>query len=310
MGCPAKKVCNVMAGSALLTDEPLVARILEAVVAAVDVPVTLKIRTGWAPSTATRCASRASPRSAGIQLLAIHGRTRACGFAGAGRVRHHRRGQARRAPAGDRQRRHHHAGGGASACSSYTGADGIMIGRAAQGRPWIFREIEHYLDDRRAAAAAAPAEIQRVLARAPGGPVRVLRRGARRAHRAQAHRLVHARAAGRRRLSASAMVRIADRGAREQLRRGRTTISRRLAGMSRSNELADARQALAGALLQGPGRRAAARDLRHGAEERREAHDRAGARPAPRATRRWPPRCSASTATPCARRSSSCGSKA
>ena len=83
MGCPAKKICNVMAGSALLKDEPLVARILEAVVGAVDVPVTLKIRTGWDQQTPQRARrSRASPRRAGIQALSIHGRTRACGYTG------------------------------------------------------------------------------------------------------------------------------------------------------------------------------------------------------------------------------------
>ena len=111
MGCPAKKVCNVIAGSALLRDEPLVARILDAVVNAVDVPVTLKIRTGWDRQTGTRCASRTLPNRAGIRLLAIHGRTRACGLRRQRRVRHDPRGEGGDPPAGDRQRRHRHAGG-------------------------------------------------------------------------------------------------------------------------------------------------------------------------------------------------------
>ena len=83
MGCPAKKVCNVMAGSALLKDEPLVARILEAVVGAVDVPVTLKIRTGWDRDHRNAIIVARIAERAGIQALAIHGRTRACGYSGA-----------------------------------------------------------------------------------------------------------------------------------------------------------------------------------------------------------------------------------
>ncbi|MHB8414085.1 MAG: tRNA dihydrouridine synthase, partial [Acidiferrobacteraceae bacterium] len=82
MGCPAKKVCNVFAGSALLQDEPLVARILESVVAAVPVPVTLKIRTGWDPSHRNGVAVARLAENAGIQALSVHGRTRACGFSG------------------------------------------------------------------------------------------------------------------------------------------------------------------------------------------------------------------------------------
>jgi tRNA-dihydrouridine synthase B len=155
MGCPAKKVCNVMAGSALMQDEPLVARILEAVVSAVPehTPVTLKFRTGWNARTATRRPSRASPRRSGIRAIAIHGRTRADQYTGEAeydtiadvKTRSH---------SGDRQRRHHHAGEGQFVLD-YTGADGVMIGRAAQGRPWLFREIEHFPGHRRAPAAAA-----------------------------------------------------------------------------------------------------------------------------------------------------------
>ena len=144
MGCPAKKVCNAAAGSALLADEPLVGAILDAVVRAVAVPVTLKIRTGPAPHArnATRIARIAE--DAGIAALAVHGRTRACLFVGPVEfetVRAVKR--AVRIPVfanGDiatPQRAREVLGD--------TGADGLMIGRAAQGRPWIFREIAHYL---------------------------------------------------------------------------------------------------------------------------------------------------------------------
>jgi tRNA-dihydrouridine synthase B len=144
MGCPARKVCQVACGSALLKDEALVARIVQSVVDAVDVPVTLKYRTGWDPThrNAVRVAQMAE--SAGVRMLTLHGRTRACGFTGRAeydtiaRVK-----QAVRIPVvanGDvdspRKARH---------VFDITGADAIMIGRAAQGRPWIFREISEYL---------------------------------------------------------------------------------------------------------------------------------------------------------------------
>ena len=144
MGCPARKVCNVAAGSALLEDESLVGRILEAVVAAVAVPVTLKIRTG--PSPARRNASRIAciAESAGVQLLAIHGRTRACGFGGTAEYRTIAEVKsAVRIPVianGDLD-----SPEDVARVLAQTGADGVMIGRAAHGRPWIFREIEHYL---------------------------------------------------------------------------------------------------------------------------------------------------------------------
>ena len=144
MGCPAKKVCNVMAGSALLKDELLVGRILEAVVKAVDTPVTLKIRTGWDQHNKNALAVARIAAESGIQLLSIHGRTRACGYTGhaeydtIAEVK-----SATRLPVvanGDittpQQARY---------VLDYTKADGIMIGRAAQGRPWIFREIDCYL---------------------------------------------------------------------------------------------------------------------------------------------------------------------
>jgi tRNA-dihydrouridine synthase B len=159
MGCPAKKVCNVAAGSALLADEPLVGRILDAVVGAARVPVTLKIRTG--PDPARRNATRIAriAESAGVQLLAIHGRTRACGFGGSAEydtiaeVK-----SAVRIPVlanGDLETPQEVA-----RVLAQTGADGVMIGRAAHGRPWIFREIEHYLATGRHLPAPSLAEVR------------------------------------------------------------------------------------------------------------------------------------------------------
>ena len=144
MGCPAKKVCNVMAGSALLQDEPLVSRILDAVVAAVDVPVTLKIRTGWDSSHRNGVHIAKLAESAGVQALSIHGRTRACGYKG--NAEYDTIAAIKSAinipviANGDITTPEK-----AKYVLEYTGADGIMIGRAAQGRPWIFREVEHFL---------------------------------------------------------------------------------------------------------------------------------------------------------------------
>ena len=144
MGCPAKKICNVMAGSALLKDELLVGRILQAVVEAVDVPVTLKFRTGWDQHNKNALTVARIAAESGIQLLSIHGRTRACGYTGHAEydtiaaVK-----SATRLPVvanGDITTPQK-----AKYVLDYTRADGIMIGRAAQGRPWIFREIEYYL---------------------------------------------------------------------------------------------------------------------------------------------------------------------
>jgi tRNA-dihydrouridine synthase B len=144
MGCPAKKVCNAMAGSALLRDEPLVGRILEAVVNAVDVPVTLKFRTGWDTHNKNALTVMRIAEESGIQLLSLHGRTRACGFSGHAEYDTIREvKQASRLPIvanGDINTPYE-----AREVLEYTGADGVMIGRAAQGRPWIFREIDHYL---------------------------------------------------------------------------------------------------------------------------------------------------------------------
>ena len=146
MGCPAKKVCNVAAGSALLADEPLVARILEAVVAAVEVPVTLKIRTGPDPQRRNALRIARIAENAGVRLLVVHGRTRACGF----------RGQAEfdtvaQVKAGVRIPVIANGDIGtpeqARRVLDCTGADGIMVGRAAHGRPWIFREFLSFLND-------------------------------------------------------------------------------------------------------------------------------------------------------------------
>ena len=162
MGCPAKKVCNKAAGSALLRDEPLVARILESVVAAVDVPVTLKIRTGWDPENRNAARVAKIAEASGIRLLAIHGRTRACGFAGQAEydtIRAVKR--TTRLPVianGDIATPEE-----AKRVLDYTGADGVMIGRAAQGAPWIFREIEHYLATGRRPAPPRAGEIREVL---------------------------------------------------------------------------------------------------------------------------------------------------
>ncbi|HET7261252.1 MAG TPA: tRNA dihydrouridine synthase DusB [Casimicrobiaceae bacterium] len=144
MGCPAKKVCNAAAGSALLGNEPLVAAILDAVVAAVDVPVTLKIRTGPSPQAKNAVAVARIAEQAGIAALAVHGRTRACMFAGPvefDTVRAVKRAVSIPVFAnGDIATPER-----AREVLATTGADGVMIGRAAQGRPWIFREIAHYL---------------------------------------------------------------------------------------------------------------------------------------------------------------------
>lgn len=144
MGCPAKKVCNAAAGSALLGNESLVAAILDAVVSAVEVPVTLKIRTGPSPEAKNAVAIARIAERAGIAALAVHGRTRACMFKGPvefDTVRAVKRAVSIPVFAnGDIETPER-----AREVLAYTGADGVMIGRAAQGRPWIFREIAHYL---------------------------------------------------------------------------------------------------------------------------------------------------------------------
>jgi tRNA-dihydrouridine synthase B len=162
MGCPAKKICNVMAGSALMQNEKLVAEILEAVVGAVDVPVTLKMRTGWDRSNRNALRIAQIAESCGIQALAIHGRTRACGYTGEAEydtIAAVKSGVNIPVIAnGDittpEKAKH---------VLEYSGADAVMIGRAAQGRPWLFREILHYLDTGERLAAPQVDEIQHIL---------------------------------------------------------------------------------------------------------------------------------------------------
>jgi tRNA-dihydrouridine synthase B len=144
MGCPAKKVCRRAAGSALLSNEHLVGKILEAVVSAVDVPVTLKIRTGTDPQNRNGIRIAKIAQSAGIRALAIHGRTRACKFSAEAEYETIREiKQSINIPVianGDINSPQK-----AENVLKRTGADALMIGRAAQGRPWIFRQISHYL---------------------------------------------------------------------------------------------------------------------------------------------------------------------
>ena len=144
MGCPAKKVCNVAAGSALLRDEALVARILKAVVGAVDVPVTLKIRTGWCRETRNALTIARIAEASGIAALTIHGRTRNDFYEGEAEYATIAAVKAAvRIPVianGDVTSPRK-----AKAVLDATGADAVMVGRAAQGRPWIFREIAHFL---------------------------------------------------------------------------------------------------------------------------------------------------------------------
>ena len=145
MGCPAKKVCNKAAGSALLRDERLVAQILDAVVAAVDIPVTLKIRTGWCAESNNAMNIARLAESAGIQALAVHGRHRQQRY----------NGQAEYDTIAEIKSRlsipvfaNGDIDSPQKACEvlRHTQADALMIGRAAQGNPWIFQQISHYLE--------------------------------------------------------------------------------------------------------------------------------------------------------------------
>ena len=162
MGCPAKKICNVMAGSALMQNEKLVAEILASVVAAVDVPVTLKIRTGWDKSNRNALNIARIAESSGIQALAIHGRTRACAYTGDAEYDTIRAVKAEvRIPIianGDITTPEK-----AKFVLQHTGADAVMIGRAAQGRPWLFREIAHFLDTGSHLLSPQVSEIQEIL---------------------------------------------------------------------------------------------------------------------------------------------------
>ena len=162
MGCPVKKVCNVMAGSALLKDELLIARILEAVVQAVSVPVTLKIRTGWDTRQRNAVTVARIAEQSGIRMLAVHGRTRACGFGGSAE-------HATVAEIKTRVSVPVLANGDittpreAGDVLDRTGVDGLMIGRAAQGNPWIFREITHYLHTGKTEPRPTSSEISHTL---------------------------------------------------------------------------------------------------------------------------------------------------
>lgn len=162
MGCPAKKVCNAWAGSALMREPALVGRILEAVVEAVDVPVTLKIRTGWAPDHRNALEIARIAESAGIAALAVHGRTRDQQYRGL--AEYDTIAQVKAALSipvmanGDIDSPHK-----AEAVLRHTGCDAVMVGRAAQGRPWIFREIAHYLATGEILPEPSLAEVRDIL---------------------------------------------------------------------------------------------------------------------------------------------------
>ena len=162
MGCPAKKVCSTAAGSALLRDEALVGHILDAVVRAVDVPVTLKFRTGWSREQKNAVTIAKMAESAGIQMLTLHGRTREDGYRGEAEYETiHAVKQVVQIPVvanGDVDSPEK-----AKFVLETTGADAIMIGRAAQGRPWIFREIVAYLQEGRLLDAPMVAEAKTIL---------------------------------------------------------------------------------------------------------------------------------------------------
>jgi len=162
MGCPAKKVCKAAAGSALLRDEVLVGRILAAVVAAVPVPVTLKIRTGWSPAARNALAIARIARDSGVSALTVHGRTRACGYARPAEYETIREIQQKVVipliANGDIDSPEK-----ARWVLDYTGADAIMLGRAALGRPWIFREIARYLESGTRPPSPTPDWIRRTL---------------------------------------------------------------------------------------------------------------------------------------------------
>jgi tRNA-dihydrouridine synthase B len=165
MGCPAKKVCNKWAGSALMQDETLALQIIEAVVNACatrNVPVTLKMRTGWCQSHKNAVVLARAAESAGVQMVAVHGRTREQGYKGSAeydtvaavKVELHIPVVANgdiRSPEQARE------------VLRATGADALMIGRAAQGRPWIFREINHFLATGEHLAPPLVSEVKRLL---------------------------------------------------------------------------------------------------------------------------------------------------
>ena len=162
MGCPAKKVCNRLAGSALLQDEALVARILHGVVRSVDVPVTLKTRTGWDRDHKNGVRIARIAEDNGIQALAIHGRTRADQYQGEAE---HETVTAIKAAVkipvfanGDIDSPQR-----AAQILRETGCDGVMIGRAAQGRPWIFDEVNFFLSKGESRATLAPEKVRDIM---------------------------------------------------------------------------------------------------------------------------------------------------
>ena len=162
MGCPAKKVCNVQAGSALLKNEPLVADILSSVVDAVDVPVTLKIRTGWDEHNKNAVTIASIAEQSGVQAITVHGRTRADAYQGEAEY-------ATIATVKSAVTIPVIANGDitspekASIVLDNTNVDGIMIGRAAQGNPWIFSQIKHYLETGTLISAPKNHEIGQIL---------------------------------------------------------------------------------------------------------------------------------------------------
>ena len=162
MGCPAKKVCNVFSGSALMQDEILVTKILESVVDAVEIPVTLKLRTGWNKENKNAVRIARIAENSGIQMLTVHGRTRACGFKGDAEYQTIKQVKANVSipviANGDITSPEK-----AADVIHTTGADGIMLGRAALGNPWIFREINYYLHTGDQMARPSINEIQQVV---------------------------------------------------------------------------------------------------------------------------------------------------
>tara|TARA_R110002167_G_scaffold37515_9_gene117586 strand:+ start:2758 stop:3759 length:1002 start_codon:yes stop_codon:yes gene_type:complete len=162
MGCPAKKVCNKAAGSALMKDEKLVQAILEAVVSAVDIPVTLKIRTGWDTDNKNALTIAKMAEASGIQALAIHGRTRTCAYKG--NAEYNTIAQVKQQISipvlanGDIDSPEK-----ALEVLRYTQADGLLIGRAAQGAPWIFDDIQYYLDHGKKRPKKALTEIESII---------------------------------------------------------------------------------------------------------------------------------------------------
>jgi tRNA-dihydrouridine synthase B len=164
MGCPAKKVCNVYAGSALLQDEPLVEKILRAVVASVDVPITLKIRTGWNRENKNGVRVAMIAQDCGIKALAVHGRTRADLYNGDAEYETMRAIKAAvQIPVlanGDLTSPEK-----ARAVLLETGCDALMIGRAAQGRPWVFRELAHFFATGEVLPAPSAQEVSAILRR-------------------------------------------------------------------------------------------------------------------------------------------------